>query len=263
MKKQVLLAGNWKMNKDIKGSLCFIEEFQEMAEKEDLFGKIGEKIEMALFPQIVNLYALNQKILDLKLPILLGAQNIHWERSGALTGENSGCSVLEAGAKMALVGHSERRHIFGETDEMTARKYVSSVECGLRPVLCVGETNEEKNRGVTEEVLSRQIRTVFGPDGSLEENREIIIAYEPVWAIGTGESATAEDASGSCGYIRSLLKEIFSEKVSRDALVLYGGSVKSSNAPAFMKKDGINGLLVGGASLDPFEFMEIAKACGG
>ncbi|HRV70560.1 MAG TPA: triose-phosphate isomerase [Thermovirgaceae bacterium] len=262
MKEQILLAGNWKMNKDIKGSLCFIEEFQEMAEKEDLFGKTGKKFEMAIFPQTVNLYALNQKILDLKLPILLGAQNIHWERSGALTGENSGSSVLEAGAKMALVGHSERRHIFGETDEMTARKYVSCVECGLRPVLCVGETEEEKSRGFTEKVLSRQLRSVFAPDRSSEEWGEIIIAYEPVWAIGTGKSATSEDAAGSCDFIRNLLKGICSEKESQNAMILYGGSVKSSNAAAFMENGSINGLLVGGASLDPFEFMGILRACG-
>ncbi len=261
MKNKIFLAGNWKMNKNITGSLCFIDEFHEMTEQEDFFGKNREKIKVVLFPQIVNMYALNQRIRDLEIPVLLGVQNIHWERSGAFTGENSSCSVRDAGAELALVGHSERRHLFGETNEMTSKKYTACFECGLRPILCVGETEEEKSRGMTEKILSSQVRSIFDPDGPTEAKEEIIIAYEPVWAIGTGKSATSDDAAGSCDFIREILGEIVGEMRSIAATILYGGSVNSSNALSFIEKDGINGLLVGGASLDPLEFMGIARAC--
>jgi triosephosphate isomerase len=191
--------------------------------------------------------------------ISVAAQNAHFEDSGAFTGEISPPMLVELGVDGVIVGHSERRHLFGETDEALARKVPAALASGLLPILCVGETLAQREADETEPVLRRQVEADLAEvaDGDLAR---VVIAYEPVWAIGTGRNATPEQAAGAIGFIRSLID-------ARDAAaaaatrIVYGGSVKPGNAPEVMAPDGIDGALVGGASLDPNDFAAIVAAC--
>lgn len=260
MKNRVLIAANWKMNKGIEESLDFLSAFSALLEtSRSTVGLIPEKLEISIFPPIASLYLMKNK--EHKGHLAFGVQNIHWKESGAFTGENSVSMALEAGAVYALVGHSERRHLFGEDDETIGKKFDSCVKMGLQPVLCVGETDDERKKGLTGSVVERQVEKALHsyPIEHFEKRKPLIIAYEPVWAIGTGITATAEDAQRSCSVIRTLVGKIFDAETAEETALLYGGSVNASNALDFLKQKDIDGLLVGGASLDPEKFFGIIR----
>ena len=235
-----VVAGNWKMHVGPREAARFFEALSASV--------AGEDARMIVFPPAVSIQA---ACLSAPSGIEVGVQNIHPEPSGAFTGETSAEMAAEAGATLALIGHSERRHVFGETDEETALKVLAAVRAGLTPVVCVGETLDERRRGHLADVLRRQIDAVAT---ALSSASAYMIAYEPVWAIGTGETATPDDASEAHGLVREALG-------GGDGVpVLYGGSVKPANAKELMAAPGVDGVLVGGASLDSESFLQIARA---
>ncbi len=237
-----VVAGNWKMNHGPDAAGRFLARFRP--ELED------GSVRLVFFPPAPSLGA---AIGSARVEADFGVQNIHWEAEGALTGEVSAEMAREAGATLALVGHSERRHVFGETDVEVDRKVAAAVRAGLVPVVCVGERLEERRAGRLEEVLHRQVGAFAG---SLAGAAEFMVAYEPVWAIGTGETATPDDAAAAHAIVRDALGAL------GRAPVLYGGSVKPGNAAALVSAPDVDGVLVGGASLDPDVFARIAEACG-
>jgi triosephosphate isomerase (TIM) len=245
-----VLAGNWKMNKGPEEATSFVSAFVDAFDVRD-----GRTV--ILFPPALSLSAARQA-LDARSDIALGVQNIHWEDSGAFTGETSAGMAVQAGARFVLVGHSERRHVFGETDDEVGRKVASALNAGLVPIACVGEKLDERQAGRLREVLLRQLDAVLDalPDGAADR---LVLAYEPVWAIGTGVNATPADAAEA----HAILRERLAARVGdlADATpILYGGSVKPENAAELLAADGVDGLLVGGASLDPRGFARIAAA---
>lgn len=235
-----VVAGNWKMNHGPAAAERFFARFSPAVEE--------GAVRLVFFTPDLSLAAAAR---GARVQAEFGVQNIHWEGSGALTGETSAEMAREAGAALALIGHSERRHIFGETDAEVSRKVRAAVRAGLAPVVCVGELLEERRAGRLEKVLRRQVGAFAG---SLAGARAAMVAYEPVWAIGTGETATPEDAAEAHGIVRSAL----GRRVR--VPVLYGGSVKPGNAIALMSAPDVDGVLVGGASLDPDVFARIAEA---
>ncbi len=244
MKKVV--AGNWKMNHGPRATRDYLERFRPPT------GPGAPRV--CLFPPTISLAAAVEAAAGTS-GIELGVQDVNEAASGAFTGETSPVMAREAGATLTLVGHSERRHIYGEDDDRVAAKVVAAVEAGLVPVICVGETLEERRAGHLEAVLLRQLDAVLEV---LEPGTSWLLAYEPVWAIGTGETATPGDASEAHGILRHRLAEAGWD---RDAVpILYGGSVKPGNAGELMAAEGVDGVLVGGASLDPGDFAEIARA---
>jgi triosephosphate isomerase (TIM) len=213
---------------------------------------------VALFPPAISL-ATVRRALERRGDLRLGVQNIHWEKSGAFTGEISAGMARDAGATLALVGHSERRHVFGESDDEVGRKAAAALGAGLVAVICIGETLEEREAGRLEEVLDRQLDVALGPLHS-DAAARIIIAYEPVWAIGTGRNATPDDAAAAHGFVRSRLRARFGDNAAASLAILYGGSVKPANATELLAAADVDGLLVGGASLDADSFARIAAA---
>ena len=235
-----VVAGNWKMHMGPGETARFFEGLPDRPS--------GESTRLIVFPPAVSIQA---ACLAAPEGIEVGVQNIHHEPSGAFTGETSAEMAAEAGATLALIGHSERRHVFGETDEETAQKVVAAMRADLVPVVCVGETLEERRAGQLGQVLRRQIDAVAD---ALSSASGYMIAYEPVWAIGTGETATPDDAAQAHALVREALG-------GGDGVpVLYGGSVKPGNARELMAAPGVDGVLVGGASLDPESFLAIARA---
>ena len=244
-----LVAGNWKMHHGPAAAREFGEALAARA--------LPPAVTVALFPPALSLAALRAGLGE-GSTVLLGVQDIHWEPSGAYTGELSAPMAAEAGAELALVGHSERRHVFGETDEETARKVAAAFGAGLVPVLCVGETEAERDAGRLEEVLARQLGAVAG---RLDDARlaGLVVAYEPVWAIGTGRTATPEDASQAHALLRAALRGRIGDEAG-GVPILYGGSVKPANAAELLGARDVDGVLVGGASLDAASFGAIADA---
>lgn len=259
MINKIYIAGNWKMNKGIRESVDFLRSFSNAIGSDRIITKlVGEKLEILLFPPISSLYSMKK---EEKFGYMsFGVQNIYWKESGAFTGENSALMALEAGAAYVLVGHSERRHLFGEDENAVRKKLKSCINTGLKAVLCVGETSEERKNGLTGSVLERQVKNALDSVDHAETKNPLMIAYEPVWAIGTGNNATGEDAQRSCSMIRALLERIYDEETANRTVLLYGGSVNASNALEFLFQKDINGLLVGGASLDCEQFMGIIQA---
>ncbi len=259
--RRPLVAGNWKMNLDLAAARALVSELRV---------RIGAnpKVEVAICPPSVYLLPMAKAVAD--CPIRLGAQNCWYETAGAFTGEISPAMVKESGCTYVILGHSERRHtigpkgldgkIRGETDEMVSRKCRAALAAGLTPIVCVGETLEERDAGQTEDVLTRQIQGgMVGIDS--EAARRVVIAYEPVWAIGTGRNATPEQAQDAHLHIRTMLGERFGRTVADGIRVQYGGSVKADNAMALMSCPDVDGALVGGASLKAAEFLGIIEAC--
>ncbi len=244
-----VFAANWKMHLGPGDTRAFMRSFlTHYARRPDR--------RVILFPPALSLTTLVDALRD-RPDIEAGVQNIHWEDKGAFTGENSAPMARDAGATIALVGHSERRHVFGETDEETARKVAAAVRAGLVPMLCVGEKIDEREAGQTNAVVIRQLRA---GTAAIEPHAiaGILVAYEPVWAIGTGKTATPEDASATHQVIRRELAALAGEKASAIP-ILYGGSVNKGNAQALLAAHEVNGLLVGGASLDPEGWSTIAR----
>ena len=250
MARRPMMAANWKMNKLIREAQDYVEQ---------LLPRISdaEGIDVAIFAPFTCLGAVAQMAQD--TAILAGAQNFYFEDSGAFTGEVSAPMLLDVGAEAVIVGHSERRELFGETDEMVARKAAKAVEAGLLPVVCVGETKEERDAGRMWDKCSGQVQRVMEELGDVE-GESIVFAYEPIWAIGTGDTATPEDAQDAIGRIRDLLREIEGDDFAGEVRILYGGSVKPENATEIMAQKDVDGALVGGASLEVESFMELVEA---
>jgi triosephosphate isomerase len=245
-----IFAANWKMNHGPTDAREFLRSFLQY------YPRHSDR-QVILFPSAISLAAVVDGLRE-RSDIRVGVQNIHWEAKGAFTGEISGSMARDAGAHYALVGHSERRHVFGETDEDAGRKVAACFRSGLTPVLCVGEKLDERESGHTEIVVLRQLRAGLSTiDPS--QIAHVLIAYEPVWAIGTGKNATPDDASRIHRLIRSELKLMVPEKHTAIP-ILYGGSVNRGNAPQLLAASEVEGLLVGGASLDPEGWAAIVRA---
>lgn len=245
-----IFAANWKMNNGPTTAREFMLSFLSQ------YGRHNDRT-IVFFPPGLSLNAVNAALGD-RHDILLGVQNVHWEDQGAFTGETSVPIARDAGARIALVGHSERRHVFGETDEQCALKCAAVERGGLTPMLCVGETLEQRDAGAAGDTVLNQLRVGLSKMTQLQ-HRPVMIAYEPVWAIGTGRNATPEDAATMHAVIREELKSICGDR-ARTMSILYGGSVNPGNASSLLAAEGVNGLLVGGASLDPGTWLAITRA---
>jgi triosephosphate isomerase (TIM) len=244
-----VVAANWKMHMTRAEAGAFCDVFLPAVEQ-------LERVEIALCPPATALADLALRCRD--TAVRVAAQNMHAEPSGAYTGELSAAMLLDAGAWGVILGHSERRQLFGETDEALARKLLAALDAGLAPILCVGETEAERDREETEAVLRRQIEADLS-EVSVDGLRTLVIAYEPIWAIGTGRTATSEQAQEACALIRSLVAA--KDEAAGDGVrILYGGSVKPDNAEELIDQADIDGALVGGASLDPDAFAAICRA---
>lgn len=243
-----IIAGNWKLNHGPPETKRFFERFLPL-----LPAATGT---VAFFPPAIS-FASAREALAGRSDVLLGVQNVHWETEGAFTGEISARMAADAGAAFALVGHSERRHLFGETDTDTALKTRAVLDAGMTVILCVGETLEEREAGLAFNVVERQIDAVSGILDSSDLQR-LAIAYEPVWAIGTGRTASPADASEVHGHLRAVLDERWGDE-ARTIPILYGGSVKPDNSAELLAAPDVDGLLVGGASLDAESFAAICS----
>ncbi|HEU4803435.1 MAG TPA: triose-phosphate isomerase [Solirubrobacterales bacterium] len=250
MARRPLIAANWKMNKTIGEARAFCEALLPEVE-----GR-GEDAEVVICPPYLALPLVAQ--LCEGTGVGVAAQNMYFEESGAYTGEVSAAMLLDAGAGAVILGHSERRQLFGETDEGLARKVPAALAAGLLPILCVGESEAERERDETDRVLRRQVDAALSrvEDAQLAD---VVVAYEPIWAIGTGKTATAEQANDACGFIRSLIAARDADAGER-VRIQYGGSVKPDNAAELLGRSEIDGALVGGASLDPDDFAAIVAA---
>jgi triosephosphate isomerase len=247
--KRYLIAGNWKMNKTTGEA---IELAQKLVES---LKDVNDR-DILICPPFTALYSVYQVIKGTN--IKLGAQDVFYENSGAFTGEISPIMLKDVGCEYVIIGHSERRHIIGETDELINKKIKAAINNGLKVILCVGELLEEREAGKTLEVVKTQLEK--GLNGvSKEEMKNIVIAYEPVWAIGTGKTAKPEDAQEVHAYIRELLSKLYSKEIADETIIQYGGSVKASNIDSLMAMPDIDGALVGGASLVAEEFTRIVK----
>jgi triosephosphate isomerase len=246
-----VIAGNWKMHMGPSDTRAFFDELDLDA--------VASSHELIVFPPAVSL-AVAASAANRDPRVQLGVQNIHWEDKGAFTGQVSAPMAVDSGAAFALVGHSERRHVFGETDAEVALKVGAALRHGLVPVLCVGETLEERRAERVDEVILRQLDAALPPLDS--EDMRFLVAYEPVWAIGTGETATPADASAAHATLRVRLEEARGIAAAARVPLLYGGSVKPANAAELMGASNVDGVLVGGASLDAGSFAGIACAAG-
>ncbi len=245
--RRKLIAGNWKMNNTPSAAIDFVNQIKN---------DVNTQTEDVVF--CVPYVALQNVLDNVKgTNIAVGAQNMHFENSGAYTGEISADMLLDMGVKYVIIGHSERREYFGETDEIVNKKTVKALEKGLIPVLCVGETLAQREQGITIELV--RLQTKVGLMGvSAEDAKKVVLAYEPIWAIGTGKTATSQQAEEVCCAIRQVLAEIYDEQVAGEMRILYGGSVNGGNAKELFEMPNIDGGLVGGASLKP-EFVNIVK----
>ncbi len=248
--KRPIFAANWKMNHGPTDAKAFLRTFLVH------FARRPDRT-VAFFPPALTLHAVTEALCD-RPDILVGVQNIHWEPKGAFTGELSAPIARDAGARLVLVGHSERRHVFGETDEQTGLKCGAVAGAGLTPMLCVGEKLEERERGDAETVVVRQLRAGFAKLQPAQIATSLV-AYEPVWAIGTGKTATPNDASSMHAVIRRVLKELVAERAPQ-VPVLYGGSVARGNVAELISAPEVDGVLVGGASLDADGWATIVRA---
>lgn len=246
-----VIAGNWKMNMTPAQTRGFFQEFAPYFSR-------GNAPEILVFPPAVSIGSALEALPG-SPTVGVGVQNVHWEKSGAFTGEISVTMARAAGATHTLIGHSERRHLFGETNEEVGKKVAASLEGGLVPVICVGETLEEREAGRLEDVLLEQVEA-FLLVLQAHPGARVMVAYEPVWAIGTGKTATPEDASEAHALLRKRLGAALGQERARDIPLLYGGSVKPGNAADLLKAPEVDGVLVGGASLNPDSFQAIAEA---
>ncbi len=255
----VLLAGNWKMNHGPKATQAFFEELAGA-------GALPSSVRYLIFPSFTSLAAASDHAAKartmLDASIAIGAQNASWERSGAFTGEVSGPMLTELGLQNVLIGHSERRQFFGETPASAGKRTLSLLEQGFRVMLCIGETRAERDSGKMLAVLTEQV--AGGLPAGVEKflNGTVVVAYEPVWAIGTGVNATPEQAEEAHQAVRKLIWDRFGMQSAGTTPVLYGGSVKPDNAATLIAKPNIDGFLVGGASLKAADFRALAQACG-
>ncbi len=257
-RRSTFIAGNWKMHKTLSEAGSVAAEVANGL-------RARTATQVGLFPNAVALSTVAAAVRGAPHKVVVGAQDIHWEDQGAFTGEISAAMVLSAGGEAVILGHSERRHVFGESDEAVGKKVVRALEAGLDPILCVGETLEEREAEQTRDVVARQLRAGIEGVPTAEALSRVIVAYEPVWAIGTGKTATPAEGQEVQQFLREQLREAFREKggsgEEADATrILYGGSVKPGNAADILAEEDIDGLLVGGASLEAESFLAICHA---
>lgn len=246
---QPLIAGNWKMNTDLCQGDALVLKLRELLRGAD-------SVEVVIAPPFTSIHHLYHLLAG--SPIKLAGQNLHWEKNGAYTGEVSGEMLVSVGCKYVIVGHSERRQFFGETDESVNKKVFAALRHNLRPIVCVGESLEEREAGKTLKKIKHQVtQALAGLAGSAM--KDVTIAYEPVWAIGTGKTATPQQAEEVHNSIRELLYELFDAGSAREVRIIYGGSVKADNIDELMAEPNIDGALVGGASLKAEDFARIVK----
>ncbi|MDQ1911389.1 triose-phosphate isomerase [Paenibacillus sp. GD4] len=246
--RKPIIAGNWKMFKTVQESIAFVNEVKGKAEVDG--------VDSVICAPYTNLPALVEAVKGTNLKV--GAQNLHWEDNGAYTGEISGVQLKDLGVDYVIIGHSERRAYFAETDETVNKKVIASFKHGLTPIVCVGEKLEEREAGQTKEVC--KVQTEAALQGlSAEQAAQVVIAYEPIWAIGTGKSSTADDANEVISYIRQLVAGQFSQQVADQVRIQYGGSVKPNNIAEYMQASDIDGALVGGASLEPASYIALVE----
>ena len=245
-----IIAGNWKMYKTVAGTVKYVKEFRALVK--DVAG-----VEIVIAPPFTALHAAAEAARNSNVGV--AAQDLYWEREGAFTGEIGAAMIVEAGAAYAIIGHSERRTLFGETDASVNRKLAAAFAGGLTPIVCIGETLDQRERNETFSVLDRQITQ--GLDGvTSEQVVQLVIAYEPVWAIGTGRNATPAQASEAHGHLRRRLQNWFGAQAAELCRVIYGGSVKPENIGELASQPDVDGALVGGASLDVNAFFAIVSA---
>ncbi len=253
--RRPIIAANWKMHKTHLEAIQWVQKLSYLISNGD-----AERVEVVVCPPFTALRSIQTLIDSDRLSYGLGAQDVHPEAQGAFTGEVSAPMLAALKVDYVIVGHSERRRLFGETDEVVARKARAVLREGMLPILCVGETLEERDAGRTEDVVVRQVRAGLGGLGlSPEQAGRAVVAYEPVWAIGTGRNASPADAGQVVGLIRETLGGLFGPDAAAGVRIQYGGSVKAGNIREFMAHPEIDGALVGGASLDPEEFALIVK----
>ncbi len=236
MSRKPFIAGNWKMNMTAESGKALIKELIPLVAQANC--------DVALCVPAILIPAMTEAAKGSNIKI--GAENVHWAKSGAYTGEISADMLKEYGVKYAIIGHSERRQYFGETDEGVNKRTLAALENGITPIVCVGETLEEREGGVTEKVLYKQLKDGLA---NVEDVTKVVIAYEPVWAIGTGKTATDEQAQETIAYIRKTLGELFCPKCAENVVIQYGGSMNAGNCKGLMAQPDIDGGLIGGASL--------------
>jgi len=241
-----MIAGNWKMNTTVSEAVKLVNELLQGVDAID-------NVEKVLCPPFISLVAVGELIKGSS--IKLGAQNLYFAEKGAYTGEISPLMLTEL-CEFVIIGHSERRQYFNETDEIINKKVQAALKVGLTPILCIGERLEQNEAGLTAEVVTRQLKSALV---GIEHLNKMIIAYEPVWAIGTGKAATGEQANETIGLIRRTISKLYGERVAEDLRLLYGGSVTADNATEFMQQPEIDGALVGGASLKADQFLSIVR----
>ena len=246
--RKPIIAGNWKMHKTMDEALKLANDIKDEANKTD--------IEIVICCPFTVISEVKRAIEGTK--VKLGAQNMHWEEEGAFTGEISANMLKDLGVDYVIIGHSERRQYFNETDEIVNKKVIKAIEKGLKPIICVGETLDEREKNKTFDIVKRQTLIALENIGR-DEMINVVIAYEPIWAIGTGKTASSQDANEVIAYIRSLLQDKYGSEISEEIRIQYGGSVKPSNATEIMNEADIDGALVGGASLKAKEFLEIVN----
>ncbi|MCR8636227.1 triose-phosphate isomerase [Paenibacillus radicis (ex Xue et al. 2023)] len=246
--RKPIIAGNWKMFKTVSEATAFVNEVKGKAEVDG--------VESVICAPFTNLPALVEAVKGTTLKV--GAQNLHFEDNGAFTGEISGIMLKDLGVDYVIIGHSERRAYFLETDEIVNKKVHAAFKHSLTPIVCVGEKLEEREAGQTKEVCKVQTEGAFA-GLSAEQAAEVVVAYEPIWAIGTGKSSTAADANEVISYIRELIAGLYSQSVADAVRIQYGGSVKPNNISEYMQESDIDGALVGGASLEPASYIALVE----
>ncbi len=246
--RRTLIAGNWKMNNDVKQSLELVESLKSLS------GEFDNNVDILICPTFTSLYAVKESIKNTDIKI--GAQNMHFEDKGAYTGEISPLMLKNMGVEYVIIGHSERRQYFNETDETVNKKLKSALKYDIIPILCVGETLKEREEKKEKETVKNQIIKAF-ENIQPSDAEKIAVAYEPIWAIGTGINATSEQANEMASFIRMCISEIYNKQLSDKIIIQYGGSVKGDNAKEILGQSDIDGALVGGASLKADEFLKI------
>lgn len=248
--RKTIIAGNWKMNKTPSETKAFAEEFKALLPK-------TKWCDIVVCVPAADLSAAVRAFKDSRIAV--GAQNVYFEKSGAYTGEVSADMLADLGVRYVIVGHSERRALFGETDEVVNKKVHAALDAGLNPIICVGESLAQREMGVTLELIALQVKSALAGVGA-EQMRRCVVAYEPIWAIGTGKTATSEQASEVCTAIRALIRAQYGARVARSVTIQYGGSMKPDNARELLAHEDIDGGLIGGASLEAKSLMEIVHA---
>lgn len=248
--RKTIIAGNWKMNKTASDTKKFAEELKTLLPR-------AKWCEVVVCVPFVNIPTALKVFKDLRVSV--GAENLYYEPSGAYTGEVSAEMLKDLGVKYVIIGHSERRQYFGETDVTVHDRTRAALDAGLTVILCVGETLEQREQGITSELVAMQTKIALG-GVSAEELKRIIIAYEPVWAIGTGKTATAEQANEVCAVIRETIKELYDNAAGDGITIQYGGSMNAANAAELLAQPDVDGGLIGGASLKPADFAAIVEA---